>query len=112
MPGPEAITSTCDLADDPKIHGRYGIGKPYFHKAETISDRRICVPAVDKTLALRTYETIRNNAIGNTRDSRKDAKAPRFGEISKCLTLRASRLGGINFRKVVLLNISKYAYST
>jgi hypothetical protein len=51
------------------------------------------------------YELIRNNAIGDTCDSRKDAKAPRFGEISRCLTLRAWRLGAINFLKVVLLNI-------
>jgi len=45
---------------------------------------------------------IRNNTIGNTCDSRKDAKAPRFGEISKSLTLRAWRLGAINFLKVIL----------
>jgi hypothetical protein len=61
------------------------------------------------------YEAIRNHAIGNTCDSRKDAKARRFGEISKCLILRAWRpfdfaqdtLGSINFLKVVLSNISK-----
>jgi hypothetical protein len=45
--------------------------------------------------------------------SRKDAKAPRFGEISKCLTLRAWRpfdfaqdmLGAINFLAIRVLGI-------
>jgi hypothetical protein len=58
---------------------------------------------------LEMSERIRNHSIliGNTRDSRKDAKAPRFGEISKCLALRPLRLGAINFLKVVLLNTAK-----
>jgi hypothetical protein len=45
--------------------------------------------------------------------SRKDAKAPRFGEISKNISLRAWRpfgfaqdkLGAINFLEFVLFNI-------
>jgi hypothetical protein len=39
--------------------------------------------------------------------SRKDAKAPRFGEISKNLSLRAWRLGARNFLEFVLFNISR-----
>jgi hypothetical protein len=48
-------------------------------------------------------------------DSRKDAKhvlsdvegAPRSEKINECLTLRAWRLGAINFLKVALFNLSK-----
>jgi hypothetical protein len=37
--------------------------------------------------------------------SRKDAKAPRLGEISKNLSLRAWRLGAINFLEFVFLTL-------
>jgi len=43
----------------------------------------------------------------HTCDSRKDAEALRFGEISIGLSLHAWRLVAINFLKVILLNISK-----
>jgi hypothetical protein len=40
-------------------------------------------------------------------DSRKDAKAPRFGEQEKNLSLRPWRLGAISLLEVVLFNIAQ-----
>ena len=45
--------------------------------------------------------------IGKTVSRAKAQRAPRFGEISKVLSLRAWRLGAIHFPGVVLCSISK-----
>ena len=49
-----------------------------------------------------SYEPIQNKAMENTVTRARTQRCQGFGETSKCLTLRAWRLGGINFLDVVL----------
>jgi hypothetical protein len=53
------------------------------------------------------FEISEQEESGKTITPAKAQRAPRFGKISKYLSLRAWRLGAINFLQVILLNISK-----
>jgi hypothetical protein len=53
------------------------------------------------------FEISEQEESGKTITPAKAQRAPRFGKISKYLSLRAWRRGAINFLQVILLNISK-----